>query len=136
MTTRDKSDDEKARDAFEQLDASTEMTDDDVAELLKAAGVDAPAALDRLTKRVEAWVAESREKRIEEATRERDTALDRTKRAVPKRTKEESRKRLRELREEFPQLASGFKELEEMGEEDLASLVAEYEELAERARKK
>lgn len=136
MTKRGKSDDEKARDALEELDASLEMTDEDAAELLKAAGVDAPAALDRLKKRVDAWVSDEREKRIDKATREREDALSRTSTPAPKRTKEQSRKRLGELRDEFPQLASGFKELKEMGEEDLASLVAEFEELADRARKK
>lgn len=136
MTTRGKSDDEKVRAALEELDASVEMNDEDAAELLKAAGVDAPAALERLKKRVAAWVSDERGKRIDKATQEREDALSRTSAPAPKRTKEESRRRLAELRDEFPQLAAGFKELKEMGEEDLASLVAEFEELAERARKK
>lgn len=111
------------------------MDDAEVDEILADAGIDSAGALTELQSAIAAHDEERRQKRFAAAEARRRTALDRLAAPRKSRTREELLGRLDFLQQTLPPEQAPqafFRDLKQVPDEDLESLVEELEEMLER----
>jgi predicted HAD superfamily phosphohydrolase len=120
--------------ALEELSDEVPMDAEEITETLESVGLDPAKELARTMAALDEVAERVRNERFARAREERLGALSRIKTGV-KRTKQELLARIEELKGRLPagaELQAFHKNLESVSDEDLASLVAQYEELIER----
>ena len=120
--------------SYERLSDQVPLDEEETADLLASIGIDTATELKRALEAIDRAAEEQRQARFAGAREARTTALARL-RASVKLGKGELLSRLAELQKMLPpdqQPHVFHKNLESVSEDDLASLVAEYEELIDR----
>ena len=120
--------------AFETLSDEVPMDAEEIKETLASVGLDPAEELARTMAALGEVSERQRKERFARAGREREAALSRIG-GVVKRSREALVARLKELQAGMPpgkELHAFHKNLESASDDDLASLIAQYEELLER----
>lgn len=115
---------------FEEIDLDVPLSNEEAADLLTSAGIDAESALTELMACAEKLNEQLRREEFERAAVERRMALDKLETARPPRPRASLLEKIRGYIERGLQPQAMYKDLEEVTDEDLESLVAELEALA------
>jgi vacuolar-type H+-ATPase subunit E/Vma4 len=117
-------------DGYEELDVRVPLDDEDAEEILASASVDADAALSRLLQRIDDKEEELRATAYARATEERQRILGRMQPRSQPRSREELLSTIAQMQSRGVELQAMYKNLEEVTDEDLESLVADLELLS------
>ena len=117
-------------DRFDRLDEQVPVDDQEADQIIADLGIDVDASLHRLMVRVNEAEAQLRQEEYAEVASKRQVALTKLQQSRPPRTRAALLARIAELQSGPSRPQAFYKNLESVPDDDLASLVAELEELS------
>jgi hypothetical protein len=117
-------------DGYEELDLGVPLDDEDAEEIIASAAIDADSALSRLLQRMDDEDEEVRTASYERAAEERRRMLERMQPRTQHRSRQELLSIIAKMQEQGVELQALYKDLKEVTDEDLESLVADLELLS------